>query len=247
MKPHRDARGFALAGVHLRPALAMARLARGADPARSAGRDGARVDAGHPSGADHGARRTKLTDAEIEHRLYLARKAFERKSQTATSARSRRAPSCTKRCARADCCTSFIPISTGRIRHAIRGLSSALRDQRAAVVASRATAAHAGAQRRDQHHLGQSRAHRSPARNVCRASASPYSARRLRLDEPRRSCRVAGQPRTQCGGGGSHAAACRRRSEREPRFHRYHADCMEPWDGPSALVFTRWPPAGRGA
>jgi len=25
---------------------------------------------------------------------------------------------------------------------------------------------------------------------------------------------------------------------RESAFHRYHADCMEPWDGPSALVFT---------
>jgi len=25
---------------------------------------------------------------------------------------------------------------------------------------------------------------------------------------------------------------------RETDFHRYHADCMEPWDGPSALVFT---------
>jgi glutamate synthase (NADPH/NADH) large chain len=24
----------------------------------------------------------------------------------------------------------------------------------------------------------------------------------------------------------------------ESAFHRYHADCMEPWDGPSALVFT---------
>ncbi len=24
----------------------------------------------------------------------------------------------------------------------------------------------------------------------------------------------------------------------ETAFHRYHADCMEPWDGPSALVFT---------
>src|SRR5271165_3727534 len=24
----------------------------------------------------------------------------------------------------------------------------------------------------------------------------------------------------------------------ETLFHRYHADCMEPWDGPSALVFT---------
>ena len=25
---------------------------------------------------------------------------------------------------------------------------------------------------------------------------------------------------------------------KESAFHRYHADCMEPWDGPSALVFT---------
>jgi len=25
---------------------------------------------------------------------------------------------------------------------------------------------------------------------------------------------------------------------KESDFHRYHADCMEPWDGPSALVFT---------
>ena len=25
---------------------------------------------------------------------------------------------------------------------------------------------------------------------------------------------------------------------KESLFHRYHADCMEPWDGPSALVFT---------
>jgi glutamate synthase (ferredoxin) len=25
---------------------------------------------------------------------------------------------------------------------------------------------------------------------------------------------------------------------RETAFHRYHADCMEPWDGPSALVFS---------
>ncbi len=25
---------------------------------------------------------------------------------------------------------------------------------------------------------------------------------------------------------------------RETDFHRYHADCMEPWDGPSALVFS---------
>ncbi len=25
---------------------------------------------------------------------------------------------------------------------------------------------------------------------------------------------------------------------RESAFHRYHSDCMEPWDGPSALVFT---------
>ena len=34
---------------------------------------------------------------------------------------------------------------------------------------------------------------------------------------------------------------------KESAFHRYHADCMEPWDGPSALVFTRWTPAGRCA
>ncbi len=27
-------------------------------------------------------------------------------------------------------------------------------------------------------------------------------------------------------------------AEAETAFHRYHADCMEPWDGPSALVFT---------
>jgi len=27
-------------------------------------------------------------------------------------------------------------------------------------------------------------------------------------------------------------------SGRETDFHRYHADCMEPWDGPSALVFS---------
>ena len=26
--------------------------------------------------------------------------------------------------------------------------------------------------------------------------------------------------------------------QRETTFLRYHADCMEPWDGPSALVFT---------
>ena len=25
---------------------------------------------------------------------------------------------------------------------------------------------------------------------------------------------------------------------KESAFHRYHADCMEPWDGPSAIVFT---------
>src|SRR5208283_1613352 len=25
---------------------------------------------------------------------------------------------------------------------------------------------------------------------------------------------------------------------KETAFHRYHADCMEPWDGPSALVFS---------
>ena len=34
---------------------------------------------------------------------------------------------------------------------------------------------------------------------------------------------------------------------KESAFHRYHADCMEPWDGPSALVFTDGTPAGRGA
>ena len=27
-------------------------------------------------------------------------------------------------------------------------------------------------------------------------------------------------------------------SGKETAFHRYHADCMEPWDGPSALVFS---------
>jgi len=27
-------------------------------------------------------------------------------------------------------------------------------------------------------------------------------------------------------------------SDKETLFHRYHADCMEPWDGPSALVFS---------
>ncbi len=34
--------------------------------------------------------------------------------------------------------------------------------------------------------------------------------------------------------------------QRESAFLRYHADCVEPWDGPAALGLCRWAPGRRG-
>ena len=63
-----------------------------------------------------------------------------------------------------------------------------------------------------------------------------FTPRRLRLDEPRRSRRVAVQLRPQHRRSCAHDAASGRSASGNRLFHRYHSDIMEPWDGPSALV-----------
>ena len=124
-----------------------------------------------------------------------------------TSARSPTPPSSTRRCAPAACWRTTIPISPIRIRNRLRHLPSALRHQLRARVEPRAAAAHARPQRRDQHRLGQSRAHGCPRRHHSGGVPSALLAGWLGLHQPRRSRGTAGPQRPQRKPGGPHAGA----------------------------------------
>ncbi len=118
----------------------------------------------------------RWTESEVEHRLYLARKAFERQSAGQLCLLALHADPGLQGDVRGPTAARVLSRPARyELRYPVRDLPSAIRNQRAALVASRAATAHVGAQRRDQHHLGQSRPHGSPARNACRANASPYS------------------------------------------------------------------------
>ena len=96
--------------MHLGPGLRMARLARCSHCARSAGRTRAGFPARHSPGADHDRRRLhRRRQRTRASPLSRAQGLRARRNATPTSARSRRARWCTRRCAPAARCTSSIP------------------------------------------------------------------------------------------------------------------------------------------
>ncbi len=132
------------------------------------------------------------------------------------------------------------------VRHPLLGLSSALRDECAAFMGPRPAPPHGGAQRRDQHHLEQSRARRCPLRFAAARVRSDLHSRRLRLDEPRRSGRDALQLRAQRRRSRSHDVAPGRRPQRIglPSLSRRLHGALG-W--PFGAGLHRWTPAGRRA
>jgi glutamate synthase (ferredoxin) len=110
---------------------------------------------------------TKWTPDALEHRLYLARKAFERETtDTYVCSLSTRTIVYKAMCAGRSLHEFYPDLDSDEFVAPFAIFHQRLRDQRVAVVASRSAAAGAGAQWRDQHHLEQSGPHGSPGRNL---------------------------------------------------------------------------------
>ena len=128
-----------------------------------AGRDCAEHDAEDPAGAGGGCGR-RSDDAEpMERRLYLARKQFERAVELRRSDGLRVFAVVADDCVQGDVpgrAAAGVLSGPGErgVCDELRDVPSALCDEHAAGVASRAAGAQAGAQRRDQYGVGQSRA-----------------------------------------------------------------------------------------
>ena len=177
-------------------------------------------------------------DEELEHRLYLARKAFERAArQTYVCSLSSRMLVYKALCAgrnihefytdlaNSDFVTSFAVFHQ---RYATNVLPSWHRAQPLRLIA------HNGEINTISGNRAQMEARRATLPLECEPLLSPEASDSMSLDETAELLTRHGR---------NVAEAIRillppASGEKETAFLRYHADCMEPWDGPSALVFT---------
>ena len=177
-------------------------------------------------------------DEEVEHRLYLARKAFERTSaQTYVCSLSTRTLVYKSLCAgrlidefysdlaSPEYTTSFAVFHQ---RYATNVLPSWHRAQPLRVIA------HNGEINTISGNRAQMEARRATLPPECEPVLSPDASDSMSLDE------IA---ELLANHGRNVAEAVRMllppaSGRKETAFLRYHADCMEPWDGPSAVVFT---------
>ncbi len=181
---------------------------------------------------------TSGNDTEIEHRLYLARKSFERQvSDSYVCSLSTRTIVYKALCAGRllhefypdlDSDEFVTPFAVFHQRYATNVLPSWHRAQPLRMLA------HNG----EINTIWGNRAHMAARRATlppeCEPILSPNASDSMSLDE------VA---ELLANNGRNVAEAVRMLLPPAPTgtetgFHRYHADCVEPWDGPSALVFT---------
>src|SRR5271165_6377093 len=180
----------------------------------------------------------KWTEAEVEHRLYLARKAFERQtSDSYVCSLSTRTIVYKALCAGRLLhefypdlgCDEFVaPFAVFHQRYATNVLPSWHRAQPLRMIA------HNGEINTICSNRAHMEARRATLPRECEPILSGEASDSMSLDEV--SELLANHDRNV-------AEAIRMLLPpaaigNETLFHRYHADCMEPWDGPSALVFT---------
>ena len=180
----------------------------------------------------------KLGADEVEHRLYLARKAFERQStESYVCSLSTRTIVYKALCAGRllhkfysdlDCEDFVVPFAIFHQRYATNVLPSWHRAQPLRMLA------HNGEINTIWSYRAHMQARRATLPRECEPILSVEASDSMSLDEVAEL--LANHDRNV-------AEAVRMllppaASGRETLFHRYHADCMEPWDGPSALVFT---------
>jgi glutamate synthase (NADPH/NADH) large chain len=183
-------------------------------------------------------KRTRWKVAEVEHVLYLARKAFERETQdTYVCSLSTQTVVYKAMCAGIslhefypdldsdDYVTSFAIFHQ---RYATNVLPSWNRAQPLRMLA------HNG----EINTIWSNRAHMEARRATLPRECEPFlsndASDSMSLDEVAELLANHGRNIAEAIRMLLPAAA----DGRETAFHRYHADCMEPWDGPSALVFT---------
>ncbi len=178
------------------------------------------------------------TTAELEHRLYLARKAFERQtSDTYVCSLSTRTIVYKAMCAGrllhqfypdlgSD---EFVtPFAIFHQRYATNVLPSWHRAQPLRLLA------HNGEINTIWSNRAHMEARRATLPRECEPILSGDASDSMSLDEVAELLANHGRNVAEAMRMLLPAAA----SATETAFHRYHADCMEPWDGPSALVFT---------
>ena len=143
-----------------------AHLAARSHPARGPRRNRRFLAPCNLARAHHRRRRREFFD----RRLFLARKQFERSELPGYVVSISSSTMIYKALCAGRLLADFYPdLADPAIQDALRALSSALRHQRAPLVGARAALPHPRAQRRNQHHLGQSRAHGSSRRHACRS------------------------------------------------------------------------------
>ncbi|MGO9516349.1 MAG: glutamate synthase large subunit [Candidatus Korobacteraceae bacterium] len=180
----------------------------------------------------------KWNEAEVEHRLYLARKAFERQtSDSYVCSLSTRTIVYKALCAGRLLhdfypdlgCDEFVaPFAIFHQRYATNVLPSWHRAQPLRIIA------HNGEINTIWGNRAHMEARRATLPHECEPFLSGEASDSMSLDEVAEL--LANHDRNV-------AEAVRMLLPpaaigNETLFHRYHADCMEPWDGPSALVFT---------
>jgi len=185
-----------------------------------------------------GPEEESCTEAEIEHRLYLARKAFEQQvSDSYVCSLSSRTIVYKALCAGRllhefypdlDADEFVTPFAIFHQRYATNVLPSWHRAQPLRMLA------HNGEINTIWGNRAHIEARRATLPRECEPILSANASDSMSLDE------VA---ELLANHGRNIAEAVRMLlppspTGRETYFHRYHADCIEPWDGPSALVFT---------
>ncbi len=178
------------------------------------------------------------TEAEVEHRLYLARKAFERQTTDSYV------------CSLSTRTLVYKALCAGRLLHEfypdLEGddfvTSFAIFHQRYATNVlpswSRAQPLRILAHNGEINTIWSNRAHMEARRATlpreCEPMLSSNASDSMSLDEVAELLANHGRNVGEAVRMLLPAAA----DGKETAFHRYHADCMEPWDGPSALVFS---------
>ncbi len=181
---------------------------------------------------------TSWTEAEVEHRLYLARKAFERVTTDSYV------------CSLSTRTVVYKALCAGKLLHQFYPdlesddfvTSFAIFHQRYATNVlpswSRAQPLRMLAHNGEINTIWSNRAHMEARRATlpreCEPMLSADASDSMSLDEIAELLANHGRNVGEAVRILLPAAA----DGKETAFHRYHADCMEPWDGPSALVFS---------
>ena len=178
------------------------------------------------------------SEAEVEHRLYLARKAFERVTTDSYV------------CSLSTRTIVYKALCAGRLLHEFYPdlesddffTSFAIFHQRYATNVlpswSRAQPLRMLAHNGEINTIWSNRAHMEARRVTLPCECEPFlsadASDSMSLDEVAELLANHGRNVAEAIRVLLPAAA----HGKETAFHRYHADCMEPWDGPSALVFS---------